>query len=613
MHGRRSLKHNLLTGLRETQEIQLQLAEDKKETNRVRMQGIMAEEGRDGKGQEGPTLKELSAPSDYNDFTRITAPLNDNVNFKIDATMLNFLPSFHGRFSDEPYEFLREFTQFCSSYYFPGISQEAVKLMLFPFAIKDRARDWFNGTSKTFTTWNEVQTSFLQKYFSYGRTHALRKLIRDFTQGNETFGEAWERFMTLTRKCPHHGIPEHELAQIFYQGLDYQERQLVDISSGGNFLNTRANESLKKMEELIEDWVFRQSSMIDVRTGGVKRGVIDVKGMETDVRMERLEKEMKQSLLEVTENFKHLLKDAIATINPEANVSRVNVTSTCGNCVANDHIQDQCKVIPVEQVNAFGQQPSHGNWQVGANLNKMTNFGHNNAHQGYGMQGNQFKTQGQPNMHQIQPQYHHNPPFQTGQAQFHPQAPNMQSMAPNFTNHTINQNLWETIRRLQEKEKTWEEERKLLLTHIEMMKSAQGLGTFSREDKNKGKAEEACGKGGQFPTKPCINPCNFSFNNNNAKVFSYESLSVPSHSDKVGKNLLIEGTSFNAGTSLRSGKVLPRIVLPKDSKTDVRIGNTEIGDKTSELENIPELEEVNEKGKEQIIPFPNAFTRKKRT
>ena len=99
--------------------------------------------------------------------------------------------------------------------------------------------------------------------------------------------------MTLTRKCPHHGIPEHELAQIFYQGLDYQERQLVDISSGGNFLNTRANESLKKMEELVEDWVFRQSSMIDVRTGGVKRGVIDVKGMETDVRMERLEKEMK--------------------------------------------------------------------------------------------------------------------------------------------------------------------------------------------------------------------------------------------------------------------------------------------------------------------------------
>ena len=94
MHGK-SLKHNLLTELRETEEVQLQLSENKKETRRVRIQGIMAEEGRDGKDQQGPTLKELSAPLDYSDFTRIAAPLNDNVNHKIDATMLNFLPNFH--------------------------------------------------------------------------------------------------------------------------------------------------------------------------------------------------------------------------------------------------------------------------------------------------------------------------------------------------------------------------------------------------------------------------------------------------------------------------------------------------------------------------------------
>ena len=76
--------------------------------------------------------------------------------------------------------------------------------MLFPFTFKERAREWLNGTRKTFTSWQEVQKSFLQKYFSNGRTHALKKVIRDFTHGNETFGEAWEQFMTLTRKCPHH-------------------------------------------------------------------------------------------------------------------------------------------------------------------------------------------------------------------------------------------------------------------------------------------------------------------------------------------------------------------------------------------------------------------------
>ena len=215
MHGGRSVRQKLLIQFDSREEQKLQIGQDKSTTSEITIKETMADKAKDGKDQNELTRKELSAPSDYEAFTRISAPLNDNANFKIDATMLNFLPSFHGRFSDEPYEFLREFTQFCSSYYFPGISQEAVKLMLLPFALKDRAREWLNDTGKTFTTWQEVQMSFLQKYFSYGRTHALRKAIRDFTQGNETFGEAWERFMILTRKFPHHGIPDHELAQIF--------------------------------------------------------------------------------------------------------------------------------------------------------------------------------------------------------------------------------------------------------------------------------------------------------------------------------------------------------------------------------------------------------------
>ena len=62
----------------------------------------MTIKAKDGKDQHEPTLKELSAPSDYEAFTRILAPLNENANFRIDATMLNFLPSFHGRFSNEP-------------------------------------------------------------------------------------------------------------------------------------------------------------------------------------------------------------------------------------------------------------------------------------------------------------------------------------------------------------------------------------------------------------------------------------------------------------------------------------------------------------------------------
>ena len=72
---------------------------------------------------------------------------------------------------------------------------------------------------------------------------------------------------------------------------------------------------------------------------------------------------------------------------------------------------------------------------------------------------------------------------------------------------------------MQDKERAWEEEKKLLLTHIEMLKSMQGMVMMSeepREQKNKGKLEESSAKGnfsGQFPTKPCVNPRNLSYNN----------------------------------------------------------------------------------------------------
>ena len=57
--------------------------------------------------------------------------------------------------------------------------------------------------------------------------------------------------------------------------------------------------------------------------------------------------------------------------------------------------------------------------------------------------------------------------------------------------------MWETMKCLQDKEREWEEEKKLLMTHIEMLKSTQGMVMMSeepREEKNKGKLEESSAK-----------------------------------------------------------------------------------------------------------------------
>ena len=83
-----------------------------------------------------------------------------------------------------------------------------------------------------------MEEEFLRKYYSVGKTTSVRKTICEFTQGlSETFDKAWERLRDLMRECPHHGVSNHELAQIFYDGLGPQERYLLDAGSGGTFMS----------------------------------------------------------------------------------------------------------------------------------------------------------------------------------------------------------------------------------------------------------------------------------------------------------------------------------------------------------------------------------------
>ena len=104
----------------------------------------------------------------------------------------------------------------------------------------------------------------------------------------------------------------------------------------------------------------------------------------------------------------------------------------------------------------------------------------------------------------------------------------MQQPAQSYTNHAFNNNMSKIVKRLQDKEKTWEEEKKLLLLQIEGLRSSQNTGMgneVQREDKNQGKIDDNFSKRslrGQLPTKPCINPQNL-LHVDRSNCFSYTS------------------------------------------------------------------------------------------
>ena len=148
-----------------------------------------------------------------------------------DSHVMSMLPIFHGKPSEGPYRHVDELSQVCEINHLQNVPADTMKMKLFPATLRDRAKDWFLKLGKEFTSWTEMEEEFLRKYYSVGKTTFVRKAIREFTQGSsETFHEAWERLRDLMRECPHHGVSNHELTQIFYDGLGPQDRYLFGCS-----------------------------------------------------------------------------------------------------------------------------------------------------------------------------------------------------------------------------------------------------------------------------------------------------------------------------------------------------------------------------------------------
>ena len=76
---------------------------------------------------------------------------------------------------------------------------EVVRLKLFPFSLKEKAKLWFYGLRPRF-----IGTSLEKKiqYFSLQHTMTLRRKITLFIQNEKkSFYECWERYQDLINFC----------------------------------------------------------------------------------------------------------------------------------------------------------------------------------------------------------------------------------------------------------------------------------------------------------------------------------------------------------------------------------------------------------------------------
>ncbi|KAF7839225.1 uncharacterized protein G2W53_007707 [Senna tora] len=191
--------------------------------------------------ENNPKLYEYATPTIHLLSPSIRRPAIEANHFEINPNIIQLLQS-HAQFggfpTEDPIAHILNFLEVCDTFKQNRVSEEAIKLRMFPFSLRDRAKWWLNSLpAYSITTWEDLANKFLAKYFPPGKTAKLRNDIMSFCQYDyENLYEAWERFKDLLQRCPHHGFPKWLQVQSFYNGLYSTFQTTIDASAGGSLM-----------------------------------------------------------------------------------------------------------------------------------------------------------------------------------------------------------------------------------------------------------------------------------------------------------------------------------------------------------------------------------------
>ncbi|KAK8619739.1 hypothetical protein V6N13_136019 [Hibiscus sabdariffa] len=172
--------------------------------------------------------------------------------FELKPVMFNMLNSI-GQFGGSPHEdarqHIRAFLEVCDSFRQQGVHEDVLKLKLFPYSLRDRARAWLSGVPVgSLESWTDLCRSFLMRYNPPNMHTQLRNDIASFRQADdESMYECWDRYKGLLRKCTNHGFQDWTQVVMFYNGLNAPTRMMLDASANGTFDKSR--------KKLLKFWI----------------------------------------------------------------------------------------------------------------------------------------------------------------------------------------------------------------------------------------------------------------------------------------------------------------------------------------------------------------------
>jgi len=173
--------------------------------------------------------------------------------FELKPRLINMVPAdpLCGKASEDANAHLQQFMEVCYTYTTRGVTQDAIRIRLFPFSLMGKAKQWFYNTRDAHNTWEKCANAFLNKYFPPGKTNTLRSKISNIQQvHDEMVPESWDHFQEYLSACPHHRMEDWFLIQRFYHGLQRSAREHLDAAAGGPFFSLSVREAKALIEKI---------------------------------------------------------------------------------------------------------------------------------------------------------------------------------------------------------------------------------------------------------------------------------------------------------------------------------------------------------------------------